>query len=347
MFGARSIEESDRFERQKAVTTDRPESPEHTWLEIERKHLILFFEQGTVEQSDEIRDLISEALDNPASRAELQKLSGESLPDASSVVEVLKRPDAPREFTITLLRAHADRYAHTNEQVRELGEEFKKEFLVSVQRAVADGFLSPDTDINLVQSRLDTTDFFYIDPVSGGSHASVSRSTEGGIGIAHEHFFKDSPDLRKHTFFHELVHAALSGRAMTASVVETSGQVMTHGNRKEGLRFDFERAPRGQRFGWMMGLNEGVTEYIAQHLSSVTDSVAYGIQILYMRNMAERGVPMSAFVHAYQEDYKLGEKGVQRLPKLAGLLKSIRTAMGEDWYNAQIRQLKTDYGWGL
>lgn len=351
VFGQYSLEETERGERLKVADPESAKTFQVSWLHLDKKHLISFFEKGSAEQRDDIKKLIEESLNNPTALAALRQCAavcgGDGIIDAGSVIAVLKQPDVPDVFMVTLLRAHAEKYTEYNEQVRELGEQIKEEFFDRVKTAIAAGFLSPDTDITVVRARLDVTRFFYIDPLSGGSHTSVSRSAEGLIGISHEHYFRDTPEMRRHTFFHELVHATLAGRAITASVVGGSGQIMTHAHRKEGLRFDFERAPRGQKFGWLMGLNEGVTEYIAQYLSGMTDSVAYGIQILYMRNMAEKGVLMSAFVHAYQEDYKLGENGVRRLPKLAELLTSIRTAMGENWYNSQIRQIKTDYGWGL
>ena len=140
---------------------------------------------------------------------------------------------------------------------------------------------------------------------------------------------------------HELAHAAISGRKLTVEEIRYFTPELHE--QKFGLRF-LHYTPNQEKLratkGYYSWLNEAKTEKIARSFSEFPYASAYNREIAAMDELIQSGVPETFITEAYQEDYRVGEKGI-RLPKVAALIKKINEVKGRGWLLEQERQFAT------
>jgi len=222
--------------------------------------------------------------------------------------------------------------------------EDKRHFIELIPMLIAEGVLVPNTDVEKIKKRLDNIAIFALDPLD--EHQTNNRQTYGSynddsIGILPISLDENSENI-DHNIMHELVHAGISGRKLVA---EERNFGTTFLERKSGLRFDHTKQKSDDIFAGHIvlytWLNEAKTEKIARRFSGYKKAIAYQNEIDALeKELIEAGVPDILVTEAYQEDYRVGEKGV-RLPRLHELIKKIDEVKGKGWLLAQEQRFKS------
>ena len=246
----------------------------------------------------------------------------------------------PESVLAGFFEANAEHCKQALTSLKERCELYRAEFIVSVRDAVADDYLAPDTDIELVERRAHDVLVKIIDPL----HEETTRRAGAwdGTGIAIKPDM--TPERERAIAFHELTHAALAGRKLVIHE-NRPGLIDDISEQKSGLqlrgRIDTDTPLKKWR--WM---NEALTENIAARLGGfapqVYENERYALDLL-LRMGATNGTPRDDFmrllVHAYQENYQSEIRGSARLPRLKRALGEIRRHAG-DWLDSIERILR-------
>ena len=226
-------------------------------------------------------------------------------------------------------------------------EAVKQRMIEKIPSLIARGQLSADTNIDLVKERAAAVSMSLIDPLDADRtrHLSLlgaSVNAADHVLINPISFEGDDPALtREHVMVHELAHAAISGRKLTVEEIRYFTPELHE--QKFGLRF-LHYTPNQEKLratkGYYSWLNEAKTEKIARSFSEFPYASAYNREIAAMDELIQSGVPETFITEAYQEDYRVGEKGI-RLPKVAALIKKINEVKGRGWLLEQERQFAT------
>ena len=217
-------------------------------------------------------------------------------------------------------------------------ETVKEELIKKIPELISSGELSKDTDVSLVRDRLARVAMQAIDPLDADANnhfATLGAAVNGSdmVRISPISFEDDDPaQAFRHAMYHELVHVGIAGKKLTLEA--PPGFTEGLNEQKSGLHFS-HMTPRADsllaRRDFYVWLNEAITEKIARAFSGYNISRAYETEITTMKALIQSGVSRDALNDAYQENYRVGEQGVQRLPKFAALLSEIRRVQGPHW----------------
>src|SRR3989344_320191 len=263
-------------------------------FEVYKKHIPLYYEEGSEDQKEDMLFFAAQTLKN--------KIVAEKF------ASLAKSPNVSPSEVIGML---------------------KENFLAQVENAVADGFLSENTDLEKVKKRLEYTVVQLLDPVvQGHGTFGISRG-EQGIVLIHPDAIAQGAEALRHIVFHELVHDAIAGLAVAVKI--TSNDEPTEVDFKKcGVRFNLRKTYPKRDATWLNNMNEGITEKIALHLSGHEDAHAYGMERAYVDHLTGKEIPFKLFVEAYQEEYRVNQPGI-RVPRLQELLNKIREVKGDKW----------------
>lgn len=266
---------------------------------------------------------------------------------ADTFIKLIRENEISDTFLSSILGAHAEHQATIREHFeneKEI-EQIKAEFLELVQKNVAAGYLSTNTDLEYLSQRMEELLFVHLDPWVAVSKDITEPNVAGFYNkfvvanVAPSNIGSMNLTDRKNTWFHELAHAVLAGR----KIIETSydsGTDLTF--EKSGLFFDFGNSEKGYR-AWNSWLDEAVTERIAMRFSGKEKSNAYEKERDVLEDLIASGVSEKMFIEAYQENYRVGVEGESRLPKLQALLAKIREVKGDKWLEETTKQfIETD-----
>ena len=298
-------------------------------FEVYKKHIPLYYEEGSEDQKEDMLFFAAQTLKNKIVAEKFASLAKSPNVSPSEVIGMLKENRVDDDLFADMVRSYQGQHREREQELKERFEILKENFLAQVENAVADGFLSENTDLEKVKKRLEYTVVQLLDPVvQGHGTFGISRG-EQGIVLIHPDAIAQGAEALRHIVFHELVHDAIAGLAVAVKI--TSNDEPTEVDFKKcGVRFNLRKTYPKRDATWLNNMNEGITEKIALHLSGHEDAHAYGMERAYVDHLTGKEIPFKLFVEAYQEEYRVNQPGI-RVPRLQELLNKIREVKGDKW----------------